>query len=209
MQKTILLLGATGKLGNVLLKRFIEQDYIVTVLVRDSQKIHIQNKNLKVVVGNVTEKKDLTNALSGNTIVVSALGHGFRTSFPIQEKTLSILLPLMEEKKIKRFITVTGSGLLVKGDPRSVVASFLELAFSFVDPYRLADARSQQNLLEKSTTDWTVVRTPIHANKQGRVTHIGFTQPPLWQTVSRDAVADFFIDCIEKNLWIQKSPIIY
>lgn len=208
--KHILLIGGTGHLGQVVLSELLKNKYSVTALVRNPQKLSLKDKNLSIITGEVTKREDLEKALSGIDIVISTLGHGIRTPFPIQKKTLEVLIPLMEKKKIMRFITITGAGLLVKGDPKSLLAEIGEKAFHIIDPYRLDDASDQQKLVEKSTLDWTVVRTPVHSGSgPEKVSHVGFAQPAIWKTVSRKAIANFMIECIEKNSYIKQSPIIY
>jgi putative NADH-flavin reductase len=208
--RNILILGATGKLGQVLVKNCLDKNYAVTALVRNPQKMRIIHKNLKIIPGDITNSNYLTKALSNVEIVISVLGHGFRTSFPIQEKTMTKLFPLMEKNKIERFITVTGAGLKIKGDPHSLIADLSEKIFYVIDPYRMRDAKNQQELIEKSNLDWTVVRTPIHNDGEKKtVSHIGFNQPPIWKTISRTSISNFMINCIENTKWIKKSPIIY
>lgn len=208
--KHVLILGATGHLGKVLTKILLDKNYRVVALARNPKKINLTHKNLKVIQGNITNSNDLSNALSDINIVISVLGHGFRTSFPVQEKTMTSLLPLMEKKNIKRFITVTGAGLKMKNDPHSYIADLSGTLFKIIDPYRLKDAKNQQLLIERANLDWTVVRTPIHSDdNKNTVTNIGFNQPPVWKTISRKAISEFIINCIENNEWIKKSPIIY
>lgn len=208
--KHILILGGNGHLGKILINVCLERNSKVTALVRNPKKLNVDHTNLKVLRGNVTDTHDLKNALINVDIVISVLGHGFRTSYPIQEKTMAELIPIMEKKKIIRFIAVTGAGLKINGDPHSFVADISEIIFNIVDPYRMKDAKNQQILLEKSDLDWTVVRTPIHNNMDiVDLRHMGFTQPKPWQTISRKTVCEFIIRCIEKNEFIKKAPIIY
>lgn len=208
--KRILLLGATGHLGKVLTDCLIKHNYYVVALVRNPQKVSNKYNELKIIKGDLTNKNDIEQALKTIDIVISTLGHGFRTSYPIQEKTMKVLIPLMEEKHITRFITITGAALSIKGDPTSFISRMSELVLSLIDPYRMKDAKQQQILLEKSNLEWTVVRTPIHNNSLNqKITHIGFTQPKPWYTLSRNAIAEFMIDCIEQRGYIKKSPIIY
>lgn len=209
MINKILILGATGKLGRVLTKTLLSNNYKVKVLVRNPEKLRIIDKNLNVLKGDVTNRLDLIEALSGVDAVVSCLGHGFRTKYPIQEKTMSVLIPLMEENKTKRVVVVTGEGLLTDHDVQSVTSKINFKIFSLVDPYRMSDAQRQQELLNKSKLDWTVIRTPVHRNDGvPKVSSIGFSHLPIWKTISRTAVSEFISECIEKNLWIRKPPII-
>lgn len=207
--KRILLLGATGRLGQVLVEHLLKKQYQVTALVRSPQKLSSKT-NLTILSGDVTSQEDLEHALKDVDVVISTLGHGFRTKYPIQKLMLEALIPLLEKKKIRRFITITGSGMLTKEDPKSVFAEGMEGLISLIDPYRMQDSKDQQKLLEKSDLEWTVVRTPIHNGSiQEKVTYVGLAQPPVWETVSRTAIAEFITECIEKDEWVRKSPIIY
>jgi putative NADH-flavin reductase len=154
--KTILILGSTGKIGSLLTKKLLEKKYFVTALVRNPNKLTIQSSNLKIIQGDVSSSKDLGIALNNVDAVISVLGHGFRTPFPIQKRTMEVLIPVMEDKEIKRLITITGSDLLVEGDEYPLYAKLQRKIFSLVDPYRMADAVDQQKILEKSNLDWTV-----------------------------------------------------
>lgn len=208
--RKILLLGATGKLGRVVVDELLKNNYQVIALVRNPNKLNQDNSNLRVIKGDLTNNNDLKNALRGVDSVISVLGHGFRTKFPIQEMALSKLIPLMEKNRAKRIIAITGAGLRVKGDPRSTMADFSDWIFRLIDPYRVSDAQKQQNLLEKSSLEWTVIRTPVHNNNNSsKLVKIGYDQPMPWITVSRKAISKFMIECIEKNEWVKKSPIIY
>jgi putative NADH-flavin reductase len=208
--KRILVLGATGHLGKVLLDCLIKNNYHIVVLVRNPQKLIKKYSELTVIKGDPTSYDNIDNALNNIDIVISTLSHGFRTSYPIQEKTMTVLLPLMEKKHITRFISVTGSGLNVKGDPKSLIGKYSEIFLSLIDPYRMSDAKNMQYLLEKSTIDWTVIRTPIHNNRLSqKMIHVGFKQPKPWHTLSRNTITEFIVACIKKNNYIREAPIIY
>jgi len=208
--KNILILGGTGQLGKKLIPFCLERNYFVTALVRNPKKITLIHQNLKILQGSVTHTEDLSKALAGIDVVVSVLGHGLRTSYPIQEKTMLALIPIMEKKKIARILSVTGAGLKIEGDPRSFLADITEKLFTLIDPYRMKDAKNQQLLLEHSNLDWTVVRTPIHRNEDVvNVVHVGFTQPMPWQAISRKTICDFVIQCIESSTFIKKAPIVF
>lgn len=208
--KTILLLGATGKLGQILTRELLAKNYKVIAPVRSPQKLRFKDKNLEVIKGNVVEKLELEKSLKDNDVVISVLGHGFRTKYPIQKKVLENLVPLMEKNNVKRLITITGSGLNTSEDNKGLMSSVEEKILSIIDPYRMKDAKDQQEILEKSNLDWTVVRTPIHSSRTNdKLSHVGYTKPKIWNRVGRVAISKFIIDCIEKDKWLKKSPIIY
>lgn len=210
MPKNTLILGATGHLGQVLTKTLLSKNHTVTALVRNPEKFDSSFDNVKIIKGNVLDETDLKKSLVNIDTVISVLGHGFRTKFPIQEKVMKTLIPVMESSGIKRLITITGEGLVVSSDKKSLRANVTSSFLKLIDPFRMNDAIAQQKLIEKSSLDWTVVRTPIHSNKGSKKAHhVGMTHPPIWQTVNRTAVCEFICDCLEKELWVKKSPIVY
>lgn len=210
MTKNVLLLGANGKLGSVLLQELLKNNYNVIALVRNPSKIKINHNNLNVVLGSPVDKNDLEKNIKNIDIVISTLGHGFRTKYQIQSESLKMLIPIMEKNNIMRFITVSGAALKTKDDPNSFILNFTNFVFNQIDPYRMTDAKNQLALLEKSNLKWTVIRTPIHSNEKTNViNHQGFDQPKPWIKLSRNAISIFICKNIEKDLWIRKSPIIF
>jgi putative NADH-flavin reductase len=207
--KKILILGGTGKLGKLLVYYFLQQKYKVKVLIRDPRKLDLTNENLEVLVGEVTNKEDLEKALNNIEVVISVLGHGFRTKYMVQENTLKNLIPLMKKKKINRFITVTGAALKTNKDKNSIILFLTEFIFNLIDPYRMKDARIQLEILEKSNLNWTVVRTPIHNNGVGKKIKSSYSQPMPWKQISRNSIAEFINSCIKEHTWIKESPVIY
>lgn len=67
--------GATGHIGNVLVKRLVEDGYEVTALVRTKEKIK-QLEELKVAIkyGDVRDKESLKKAFKGNELVFHLAG---------------------------------------------------------------------------------------------------------------------------------------
>ena len=206
----ILILGGSGKLGKVIVSTLLLKKYELVLFARNPQKIKVKNKNINILKGNVVNSEELAKALTDVDVVVSVLGHGFRSKYPILKENLEELIPLMEKKKIKRFITVTGAALKTKEDKNSITLTFTEEILGLIDPYRLNDSKFQQKLLEKSNINWTVVRTPIHKNGEvEKLKSIGYKQPLPWRRIPRKSVANFILKCIEDEIWIKKSPIIY
>lgn len=208
-KKPILLLGATGKLGSVVLSCLLDKGYPVVAIARNPEKLNIKNQDFKIIEGKVDSSESYKHVPRDIEAVILTLGHGFRTSYPIQENTLKALVPFMEEKKIKRIVSITGAALKTEEDPPSFILGFTNKMAKIVDPFRLEDAIKQQEILEKSTLNWTVVRTPVHKDGNKTFGTAGYKQPYPWQRVTRLAVANFMIDCIEKDEWIKKSPIFF
>ena len=58
MPKNILVLGATGHLGQVLTKTLLSKDYPVTALVRNPEKFDSSFSKVKIIKGSVLDEND-------------------------------------------------------------------------------------------------------------------------------------------------------
>jgi len=72
--KRILLAGGTGYLGTYVLQELLKKGYKTKAVVRSLKKISLQDANLEVVKGEVTQKNDLTGICNGIDVVISTLG---------------------------------------------------------------------------------------------------------------------------------------
>jgi len=70
------------------------------------------------------------------------------------------------------------------------------------------DHYTQEKVLEESNLDWTVIRPVMLNDKSANlsVLHnlngIGKLKP----AISRNAVANFLLDCLEKDLFLKQKP---
>jgi uncharacterized protein YbjT (DUF2867 family) len=70
----LLVLGATGRTGRLVVEQALAAGHTVTALVRSPEKMANGNANLRVVTGSATDKSDLARALEGADAVISTLG---------------------------------------------------------------------------------------------------------------------------------------
>ncbi|MDG1736932.1 MAG: NAD(P)H-binding protein [Paracoccaceae bacterium] len=69
----IALLGATGQVGKLYLKRVLDAGHTVRALVRDPSKIE-PHENLTVLQGDATIADDVSSLVEGADLVVSCVG---------------------------------------------------------------------------------------------------------------------------------------
>ncbi|WP_338970246.1 NAD(P)-dependent oxidoreductase [Spiroplasma endosymbiont of Labia minor] len=77
----VLVLGATGKLGKMIVANLLDAKDDVYVLVRnvDEAKNTLQNNNIKYISGDAKNLNDIVNALSGIDVFVSTFGTSSET----------------------------------------------------------------------------------------------------------------------------------
>ena len=118
----ILILGATGRVGLQLVKQALEQGHIVTAFVRNASKMKISSHpNLKVVIGDVRDKKVLKEAMTGQDAVLSALGgRGLNEDPKNYTERTSNIVEAMKANGVKRIIAIANRGIL-QADEQTVI----------------------------------------------------------------------------------------
>lgn len=86
----------------------------VTAIVRNPQKINVENPNLAVIKADVSDTNTLINACKGKDAVISAYNPGW-TNPHIYEETLRnypLILDAVKQSGVKRLLCVGGAGTL-------------------------------------------------------------------------------------------------
>lgn len=149
----ICLLGATGRVGSVILEKALFQHHIVHVLVRDRNKLTIDHPNLQVIKGNVLNERDLAEALMGTNAVISALNTDGTTTL---SNATPIIVSQMKSQGIQRIVTIGTAGILqARSNP-------LLYRFQSAESKRKTTKDAEEHLkaymiLKNSELDWTIV----------------------------------------------------
>ncbi len=112
--KKIVLIGASGFIGSVLLKEALNRGYEVKAVVRRPEKITIADPRLEVVKADVSSADVVAGIVRGTDAVVSAYSPGW-TNPNIAEDTVNGYIAIIEGVKkagVKRLLIVGGAGTL-------------------------------------------------------------------------------------------------
>lgn len=105
----IVLFGATGNVGKVLMKEILTKETDVTVVVRSKDKL--ENSNVKIVEGDIKDYGKFLKDIPKDAIVISAMGPVFGNEDDFSE-IMSNLIEFSKEVKAQRIIVVGGAGSL-------------------------------------------------------------------------------------------------
>jgi putative NADH-flavin reductase len=165
----VVIFGATGFSGKAILKEALSQQHQVTVLVRNKSSILVQDKNLKIVEGNVLDKHTVAEVLKNSDAVIQCLGVGGKgngklTTF-ISDAT-KIIVEEMEKQQIKRLIAMSnvGAGNSISFQPwiftKIILPYFMKWLKVLID-----DKNRMEPIIMNSELDWTIVRCPNIVDK--------------------------------------------
>lgn len=155
----LLVLGATGKTGQFVVRQALERGCRVTVFVRDPARLGIQHAALAVVTGDINDPAPLDAALAARPdAVVSALGITVKQdgATPLADGTRHVLAA-MERQGVRRFVVVSSLGA---GDSRGQGNLLARLLQKYLLRRTLEDKTQQEALIAASTVVATIFRPP-------------------------------------------------
>ena len=205
----LLILGATGGTGRLILKQALARGYEVTVLVRSPEKGR-DLKGAKLIIGDARDEATLRKALKGQDAVISALG---TPASPFREVTLlstatRALVNAMQAENVSRLVCITGMGA---GDSAGH-GGFLfdKLIFPLLLRKVYADKNRQEAIVRESGLDWTLVRPSVLNDKAGGGTVRTLTDLSGFDggSIAREDVAKFVLDQLQADTWLRRSPLI-
>jgi uncharacterized protein YbjT (DUF2867 family) len=213
----ILLLGASGRTGKLILEQAIEHGHIVHVLVRDKQKIPYQKYNLSVFEGTPSDKVSLDKAMQGCEAVLSALNISRKYEFPwaalrtpgdLLSITMKNVVELSGKYNIRRVVFISAWGAAETKKDLPGWFRWLVDSSSLRYPYR--DHERQEELIKNSRMDWTAVRPVFLTNaKDQKEIIVSFDNEPRPHLyLSRKNLAAFMLKALEKNLYICEAPVV-
>ena len=106
-----LVTGATGHIGNVLVKKLLKENFDITVLVLPNENLEpIRNLNVKIVYGDIRDKKILESLIDADTVVFHLAGlinisvNNFDLIYDINVNGTKNIVDVCVEKNAKKLI---------------------------------------------------------------------------------------------------------
>ena len=205
----ILVLGATGGTGRLIVSQALARGYDVTALVRSPDKAR-DLEGAKLVAGDARDEAALRKAVKGQDAVVSALG---TPASPFREVTLlstatRALVGAMKVEQVARLVCITGMGAGDSAGHGGFV--FDHLVFPLLLRKVYVDKNRQEAIVRDSGLDWVLVRPSVLNDKPRRDTIRTLTDLSGFHggSISRQDVAKFVVDQLRADTWLRRSPLI-
>jgi uncharacterized protein YbjT (DUF2867 family) len=148
----IVVLGATGRTGRLVVEQALAAGHTVTALVRSPEKLTMDNANLRVVTGEATDTSAVSRALEGADALISTLGG---SGSVIADSTPAIVAAA-RKTGVSRVVVL--SSFAVERDRLDAVTRLLTgLAIGGL----IKDKSAGENVLRRSDLDWTIVYASV------------------------------------------------
>ncbi len=184
-------LGATGGIGNQVVRQALAARHHVTAVVRDPRRLLARSDRLEIVVADALHGESIASAVNGRDAVLSALGPRPGGPNTVCSAAAAALVRAMRQTQTRRLVIVSASGPYVdRGDDqltRYVVKPILRRLLR----EGFADLRAAEETVRRSGLDWTIMRPPRLTDKPatGRVRRAYDRNLPLGIFCSRADVA--------------------
>lgn len=208
-RKKVLVLGATGGTGRLIVEQALARGHDVHALVRSPEKA-TGLEGATITVGDASDERALRKALGGMDAVISALGtpaSPFREVTALSTATRA-LVGAMRAQGVQRLVCITGMGA---GDSAGHGGFFFDrLIFPALLRKVYADKNRQEALVRNSGLDWVLVRPSVLNDKASGPAVRALTDLSGFHggTIARADAASFVLDQVNGDAWLRRSPLI-
>ena len=205
----VLVLGATGGTGRLIVHDALEKGHSVVALVRSKARAP-DLPGADMIEGDARDEGSLTRALDGCDAVISSLGTGlspFREVSVLTDATRA-LVPAMTRKGVRRLVCISALGV---GDSRGhggFVFDRLFLPLLLRHAYK--DKGRQEAAIRASSLDWVIVRPAMLINNpaRGSLRAVSDLAGVSGGKIARADVARFVVEQLATDTWLRRTPVI-
>jgi putative NADH-flavin reductase len=209
----IVIFGATGATGRCLVEQALDQGYDVTAFARNPAAVPTQHVRLSIVRGDVFQKAPVQEAVANQDAVLCTIGGRDRlrvalSGHPRAPGLCTIgtrnILDAMKTCGVSRLICLSAWGI---GESKGrVPVIFRNVIFPLLMNEEYEDKEAQEQLIEQSTLDWTIVRPSRLTNgpRRGRYRMQSSLKFSWQSSISRADVADCMLRQLTDSTFQQK-----
>jgi len=204
-QRRIVVLGATGATGRLVVSAALRRRHEVTALVRRTGSLDPTPGLREVRWSDVGDAPTLASALEGADAVISALGGAATGPTSVCTDAMTVTVPALQRAGVDRLVVVSAHGVAESRD-----RSLFSLAVWAGVSGKMRDKEAMEPIVTTSGLDWTIVRPPMLKDTPVVGTYrVGPDVPVhLWTSIGRTDLADFLVREVEDPRHVRSFPRI-
>lgn len=207
--RSLLILGAGGRLGSVLVRAAVSRGHHVRAVVHRTDPF-TPTPRLQTVRGDVRALNTLRGHFAGIDAVLASLGSAGASRADIAGTGARAVTRLMADEGLTRVVSVTGSGAMLPGERLTDDHAVKRHQMALGAPHSLADGDRHLAVLADSELDWTTIRVPF-MTRNPFDTHdvvLSRSAPDPASSVPYRAAASTMLDLIASGSWLRSSPFV-
>jgi putative NADH-flavin reductase len=203
----VLIFGASGKTGRLLVEQALSAGHTVTAFVRNSSSLPARHPKLHIIEGDVLSPDAVDAAMLGQRAVVSALGFPGRKGTESLVKAMENIVSAMRKYRVHRLICLAPppakEGWARRGLLGRLLSPFLPKAPALHTWERQLDS------IRGSPLEWVLVRPSRLTDDPARGAYqvsVGWAEVP--EGISRADVATFMLEQLQARRYVRLSPVL-
>jgi uncharacterized protein YbjT (DUF2867 family) len=203
----VLVLGATGGSGRLIVREARAKGHSVVALVRSKANADLPGADM--IEGDARDEGTLIRALNGCDAVVSSLGTGvsFREVSLLTVAT-GALVRAMTRNGVRRLVCISALGV---GDSRGHGGFVFDKLFQpLLLSHAYKDKDGQEAAIRASSLDWVIVRPAMLTNDpaRGSVRAVTDLAAVNGGKIARADVARFVVEQLTSDSWLRRTPVL-
>jgi putative NADH-flavin reductase len=203
----VLIIGAAGKTGKLVVQRAQAAGHKVTAFVHDPKSYTAPSPGVRVVGGDARDQASVGAAMAGQDAVIDTIGgkKPFLTS-DLEQSAAKAIVGAMKQTGTRRLIVISALGV---GDSKEQSGFFYEHVFlpTFLRG-STKDKAAMEQAVEKSGVDFVVVRPAILDDGGASGAVRVFEGDEKAHKISRADVAQFVVDQLRSDRYVGEAVTI-
>ena len=200
----VIVFGATGTVGRLTVKNLLAAGHTVTAFARSPQNLNLSNPKLLLNAGDAMELSVVTDAVAGHEAVVVTLGAGMSRKSKIRSQGTMNAIKAMQTHGIRRLIVQSTLGARDSWPTLNLVEACDVRILAPV----FRDHELQEQLVEASGLDWTIVRPSAftdRATERPVIEDVPNTSRGLDLKIARSELAHFLTRQLSERQYIGRA----
>lgn len=152
----VIVFGATGTVGRLAVENLLKAGHSVTAFARSPEKLNLSDPKLRLAAGDAMKLSDVTAAVAGHDAVVVTLGSGMSRKSKIRSQGTMNVIKAMQIHGVRRLIAQSTLG--ARDSWPTLNFWWKRVMFGALLAPVFRDHELQEQLVEASGLDWTIVR---------------------------------------------------
>ena len=202
----VLVLGASGKTGSLVVERALAKGYAVTALVRDEGKLDIKDK-VRVVNGDATIAGDVLKAVEGADAVIDTIGG----SAPYKDTTLERsachnVIEAMKARNVRRLVVISMMGIGSSSEQTPFWYEHLLMPTFLRGSTK--DKTAMESEVDGSGLDFVIARPPVLKDDLATGSVKVLAPGETGHQITRADLAQFLVDQLESDQYLGQAVTV-
>jgi hypothetical protein len=202
----IIIFGASGRTGSLLVDKALQQNHNVTAFVRRSSRSIEYHPNLEIVEGSLKDKNFIRKVIKGNQAILSTLGVSKTLHHdPEVIEGISNIVEAAAAENMPRFIY---ESVFLVGSMPHEFSFFTQKILRRIIRKEVEDHQVKEDLIRNGINNYTIVR-PVRLTDipfTGKIAHgTSITSNEFLPSIGRADVAHFMLQQLKDTTYLNQS----